>query len=140
MLFSTLSRPVGRPSPGRVQPCNISAKLLVLLPFQGVPLLLARPPEGVASLLHLNIRPVDAQRMIGHGVKQHAVVGDQQKALLSAEVLRKDPPALHIQMVGGLVDEQKVVLAQQQRPDEQLGALPVAQSDVGPAKGGGINL
>lgn len=70
--------------------------------------------------------------MVYTAVQKTAVVGHQDEPLFSVEIGGHHRPRAGIQMVGGLVDEQKMALVQKQRRQQDLGLLSVGEGGKGP--------
>lgn len=54
-------------------------------------------------------------------------MGNQDKAPLAFEILRHHLPGVLIQMVGRLIDEEKVVFPQEKGRQQDFGPFPLAQ-------------
>ena len=74
--------------------------------------------------------------MIHTPVQERPVVRHQDEALLAVQVTAHDFPAPHIQMIGGLVDQQEMMLPGEQCGQQHLGLLPAGKG----GKGAGENI
>ena len=116
-----------RPDPGQlvVQPL---LQLGVLAALHGEPLGLLLQVGGVVALVGEGPAAVDLQDPLGHVVQEVPVVGDgQDRARVVRQVLLQPQHALRVEVVGGLVEQQQVGLAQQQLAQRHPAALATGQ-------------
>ena len=77
--------------------------------------------------------------MVGAEIEEVPVVGDEQEALLRCQIIADTHATGDVEMVGGLVDERKRLMAQKQRHEERPGPLAAAQRGEGLSQDGGIH-
>ena len=133
-LFAGL-HPVGPDGgpPGRLfQTPDVPAQPFILGLFQGLPLLEVGKPGGKVPALDLDAGPVEGEDVVDAAVQETPVVGDEDEALLFLQVGRHHGPRPGVEVVGGLVDEQKVPLVQKQAGQQDFGLLPVGEAAEGP--------
>ena len=94
-------------------------------------MLLVEPPGGEVSDLQLRPRLLKGEDVVDAAVEKGAVVRDQDEAGLGAQIAADHFSAVAVEVVGGLVDQRKVVLLQKERRQKELGPLPVAQGAKG---------
>ena len=103
-------RPHGALPGGGFEPFDIAPQLLIL---RGLGFLLMAEvfhPGGEIAALHLDIGSVQGEDMFHAGIKETAIVRDQNKALFLLQISGDDFPGLGIQMIGWLIDEQEAPL------------------------------
>ena len=103
-----------------LQPPDLLFQLGVLGQLVGVPALLVLVPGGEIAPLELDAAGVDGEDVVHAAVQKRAVVGYQQKAPFAPEIAADQLPACPVQMVGGLVDQQEVVLVREHRRKLEL--------------------
>ena len=86
---------------------------LIFLHLKLILTVLVLLPAGKIPPLHLNVAAVNREDVIDTAVEEGTVMGNQDKAPLAFEILRNHLPGMLIQMVGRLIDEEKVVLSQE---------------------------
>ena len=69
--------------------------------------------------------------MVNAPVQEGAVVAHQQKAVLAAQVIRHQFAAMHVQVVGGLVNQRVHILPGKQRRQQGLGLFAPAEGVKG---------
>ena len=69
--------------------------------------------------------------MVHTAVQKITVMAHQNKAGLPLQIPGHRFPALSVQVVGGLVDEQKPLFLTEQRPQQQFGLFPAGKSEKG---------
>ena len=114
-----------------LQPPDLLFEPLILRQLKGVLPPLVLVPRGKIPLLHLDAAAVDGQDVIYAAVQKGAVVGHQQEALFAAEIAAHQRPPQLIQMVGGLVDEEKAVFPGKEHGQQELGLLAAGQRGKG---------
>lgn len=117
-----------------VQPADFFFQALVPFELIGVLPVELLFPRVVIALNDLKTGFVDAEDVIYTVVQKGAVVADQQKAVLPAQILRHRPAAQQIQMIGGLVDQGISILPGEQGAEQRLGLLAPAQGGEGPVQ------
>ena len=70
---------------------------------------------------------VHYKNVIGTPIQKRAVVRNQNKALFARQIIAQQPPARRIQMVGRLVDQQKMVFVEKQRGQKDFCPFPMAE-------------
>ena len=116
----------GPPGRGR-KPADILLQPLIFLHLKLILTVLVLLPAGKIPPLHLNVAAVNREDVIDTAVEEGTVMGNQDKAPLAFEILRNHLPGMLIQMVGGLIDEEKVVLSQEKGCQQDFGPFPLAQ-------------
>ena len=72
-------------------------------------------PRGVVALVRDAVAAVEFEDPAGHVIQEVAVVGDgDDRALVVAQVMFEPGHGLGVQVVGGLVEQQDVRLAEQE--------------------------
>ena len=100
--------------------------LLALL--LGQALLLLLQPAGVVALVRDAAAAIELEDPAGHVVQEVAIVGDRHDgALVVAQVLLEPRHRLGVEVVGRLVEQQQVGLAQQQPAQRDAAALAAGQ-------------
>ena len=109
----------------------LAAGLLALLLAQAHLLLLQ--PARVVALIGDPAAPVELEDPAGDVVQEVAIVGDgDDRPRVIAQVLLQPGHGLRVQVVGGLVEQQQVGLAQQQAAERDPPALATGEGgDVG---------
>ena len=74
---------------------------------------------------------VDGQDVVHTLVQERPVMGHQQKSPLPGQIAPQLPPPLQVQVVGGLVDQQKGILLQKHGRQQHLRPLPVGEDGEG---------
>ena len=69
--------------------------------------------------------------MVHTPIQKCPVMGNQDKSFLFHQIITDQLPPLCIQVVGGLVNEQKAVFPQKQGRQQYLGPLPITQGGEG---------
>ena len=105
---------------------------LVALLLEGVPPGLVGGVAGVVPLLDVHAALVQRADVIHRLIQEPAVVGHQQEPLLAPEIRRHPLPALPVEVIGGLVDQQEAVAAQEHGAQHEPGALTGAERRDGP--------
>ena len=109
------------------QPSDIAHEPLVFRKLVSVLPRLVFPPGGKVPACHGDVRPVDGKDVIHAAVEERAVVAYEDETLLCPEVIPQKRAAFRVEVVRGLVDEQKVVFPEKQRRKERPCALSGAQ-------------
>ncbi len=105
-------------------------QLLVLLALDLEPLGLLLQVRGVVALVGVRAAAVELEDPLGDVVQEVPVVGDRQDgARVGGQVLLEPQHALGVEVVGGLVEQQQVGLAQQQLA--QRHATPLTTGQMG---------
>lgn len=82
-------------------------------------------PGTEIAVLHFDVGFIDGQDMVNTVVQKLTVVRNQNKAFFAVQIAADNLTACLIQMVGGLIDEQKIIFPQKQRRQQHLGLLSV---------------
>jgi len=120
-------------SPLRCLTCSLPqlfyllAVLLILSLCEAVTPLLVLPPDREVSVLNIYGLAVQHQYMVGAGVQQVAVMGDENKSALACQVFLYLLTGAFVQVVCGLVNESELLSAGKQQRQKYLCALSVAQ-------------
>ena len=119
-------RPPFRAGSRCLQTPDIFFQLFILSQLKSIFLLFLFLPCGKIPPDDLYIRPVNGQDVIHTPVQKIPVMGHEDKAFLSLQIAHHTLPGLHIQMVGGLVDQQEGVLSGKEPGHHNPGLLPAA--------------
>ena len=61
--------------------------------------------------------------MVNAGVEKGSVMGDENEALLTLQIVTDDLPRMLIQMIGRLIDQKEVVFLQKEGCQQDFGPL-----------------
>ena len=126
----------GRPTP---QPGQLLAHQVAPAYLRGgrlpLPLGLGEHERGVAALVAVDHAVVDLPGLLAHRVEEPPVVGDHdQRRRQRDQVLGQPGHGLHVEVVGGLVEDDQVVLVQQQLGERAAPPLAAGQPDHRPVE------
>ena len=91
-------------------------------------------PGGKIPLLNLYAGTVDGQDMVHAAVQKRPVVRNEDKPLFPVQVPAQNRARLHVQVVGRLVDQQKISLPRKQGAEQNLCLLAAAERIEGPVQ------
>jgi len=124
-------RPGGRP-PGRlIQPPDLFFQAVLLGQFK---LVLARsvfPPSRKIPFLYLQPGAVEHQHMVHAAIQESPVVRDKDETLFAGQIIRRKLPARHVQVVGGLIDQEESVIPQKKQCQQEPCLLSVGKRAEG---------
>ena len=126
-----LLRPPAAPVRSRTELPDLLPVLLIFRYGILVALFLILPPGGEIPHLNLYGLPVHHQHVVTYRIKKIAVVGYQDEALLRGKIPLHHLPGFCIQMVGGFVDQKKLIFPCEQHRQHDAGPLPVAEGSEG---------
>ena len=115
------------------QPCQLLAHQVLPAGLRrgGLPLALGAGEDvrRVAALVHVDGGVVDLPGLLAHGVEEPAVVGDDhQRAGARHQVPGEPVHRLDVEVVGGLVEQQQVVVLQEQPCQRAPATLPARET------------
>ena len=85
-------------------------------------------PAGEIAALHFNTASVQYQHMVHTGVQQIPVMGYQNKSFLARQIGFHALPGVLIQVIGRLINQQKIIFPGKEHRQHNLGPLSKAQS------------
>ena len=121
-------RPDGGAPGGLLQAADVFFQPLVLRQFKFLLAAEILHPGGKIPALDVDGRPVERQDVVHTSVQEPAVVGHQDKSFLFLQIPGDLLPCGGVQVVGGLVDQEKMPLVQEKGRQECLGLFPVGKS------------
>ena len=130
--FFCLFRPARRAPCSCGESSDIGLQPFVAFDFLPVLPLLVFVPGGEIPLLQVDSGAVDRQNVVNAAVEERPVVGNQNKAAFAAQIGGNPGTGALIEVIGRFVDEQEGIIPAEQRGEQQLGLLAVAEGGKRP--------
>ncbi len=127
-------RPLPAPRRRRLKLSDLLLMFFILRQRKSVLTSLILPPAGEIAALYLKRLPVQNQYVVHAGVQQIPIMGYQNIPLLPRQIGFDRLPGRLVQMIGRLVDQQKIMSSGKQHRQHHFCTLPMAERPEGPVK------